>query len=96
MRSDLEQIKRESKESTETVELDQCKVGRLSRMDAMQAQQMALESERRRELQLQKIEVALNRIENDDFGYCLVCGDDIDIRRLRADPTHIKCINCAE
>ena len=96
MRSDLEQIEQESKENTETVELDQCKVGRLSRMDAMQAQQMALESERRRKLQLQKIQAALNRIENDDFGYCFVCGDDIALNRLLADPVNTRCINCAE
>jgi len=96
MRSDLEQIERESKENTETVELDQCKVGRLSRMDALQGQQMALESERRRKLQLQKIKSALIRIENNDFGYCFVCGDEITVERLIADPTNTRCINCAE
>ena len=96
LRSDLERIERESKENGETVELDQAKVGRLSRMDAMQVQQMALETERRRKQQLQKIEAALNRIEKDDFGYCLVCGEDIDVRRLKADPAHTRCIQCAE
>ena len=96
MRADLEQIEQESKDNTETVELDQCKVGRLSRMDAMQVQQMALESERRRKLQLQKIEAALKRIDNDDFGYCFVCGDEIALNRLLADPTNTRCINCAE
>ena len=34
-------------EAGKTVELDQTRVGRLSRMDAMQGQQMALEAERR-------------------------------------------------
>ena len=96
MRSDLEQIELESRQNTETVELDQCKVGRLSRMDALQGQQMALESERRRKLQLQKIEAALVRFDNDDFGYCFECGEEIAVRRLQADPTHTKCINCAE
>jgi DnaK suppressor protein len=55
MRFALEQIESESKGSGATVELDQTKVGRLSRMDAMQSQQMALASERRRALQLQNI-----------------------------------------
>lgn len=96
MRSALQQIEQESRENTETVELDQCRVGRLSRMDALQQQQMAFESERRRKLQLQKIEAALNRIDNDDFGYCFVCGEDIAMKRLQADPTHTKCIDCAE
>ena len=96
LRAELEKIEQESKDSGDTVELDQTKVGRLSRMDAMQAQQMALESERRRKLQLQKIEASLKRIENDDYGYCFVCGEDIAMQRLKADPTHTKCINCAE
>ena len=96
IRTDLEQIEQESKDSGDTVELDQTKVGRLSRMDAMQAQQMALESERRRKFQLQKIEAALKRIEEEEYGYCFVCGEDIAIQRLKADPTHTKCINCAE
>ncbi|NNJ90079.1 MAG: TraR/DksA family transcriptional regulator [Gammaproteobacteria bacterium] len=89
-------MQQESRASTETVELDQCKVGRLSRMDALQGQQMALESERRRKLQLQKIEAALKRIEKNDFGYCFTCGKDIAFQRLQADPTHTKCIECAE
>ena len=96
IRAELEQIEQESKDGGDTVELDQTKVGRLSRMDAMQQQQMALESERRRKLQLQKIEASLKRIQNDDYGYCFVCGEDIAIKRLQADPTHTKCINCAE
>ena len=45
------------------VELDQSQVGRLSRMDAMQVQEMALEQERRREIELHKIDAALERIK---------------------------------
>lgn len=89
----LEQI---SQDATRIVELDQAAVGRLSRMDAMQAQQMAQETERRRHLQLQKIEGALRRIEADEFGYCYVCGNEIDARRLQADPTITRCIKCAQ
>lgn len=89
----LEQI---SQDATKIVELDQAAVGRLSRMDAMQAQQMAQETERRRHLQLQKIEGALRRIEADEFGYCYVCGNEIDARRLQTDPTITRCIKCAQ
>lgn len=96
MRVKLQQIEQESKHSADTVELDQAKVGRLSRMDALQGQQMALESERRRKLQLQKIEGALRRITEEEFGYCFKCGEDIDKRRLRADPANTKCIKCAD
>jgi DnaK suppressor protein len=85
-----------SRESGETVELDQAKIGRLSRMDAMQGQQMALETARRRQLQLKKIEGALQRIESNDFGDCFVCGEAIDTRRLNIDPTLSRCMDCAE
>jgi len=96
VREDLLQIEVASKQSGETVELDQAKVGRISRMDAMQAQQMALETGRRRKLHLQKIESALRRIDSDNFGYCLTCDEEIDSRRLKVDPTNSKCIVCAD
>lgn len=82
--------------SAEPVELDQSKVGRLSRMDAMQAQQMALETKRRRQEQLRKIETALHRIETDDYGYCIQCDEEMDSRRLKVDPSNAKCIKCAD
>jgi len=78
------------------VELDQAKQGRLSRMDAMQSQQMELEESRRRQHQLLKIEGALRRIQSDEFGYCFVCGEEIDERRLNFDLTNTRCITCVD
>jgi DnaK suppressor protein len=85
-----------TQDSGKTVMLDQSAVGRLSRMDAMQQQQMALETERRRLLQLVAIERALLRIKSDEFGECFECGEAIDVRRLAFDPTCTRCIQCAE
>jgi len=96
LRSSLLALEETAQDAAKVVELDQAAVGRLSRMDAMQAQQMAQETERRRHIQLQKIEGALRRIEADEFGYCYVCGSEIDTRRLQADPTITRCINCAQ
>jgi len=96
LRSELEGLEQISRETGETVELDQARVGRLSRMDAMQRQQMALEAGRRRQEQLLKIEGALHRIESNEYGYCFVCGEEIDIRRLSVDPTSTRCMKCAE
>jgi len=84
------------KESTKTVELDQTMVGRLSRIDAMQGQQMALETARRGKQQLIGIGAALRRIDDGEYGVCLECDEEINVRRLRADPANPKCINCAE
>ena len=85
-----------TQDSGKTVMLDQSAVGRLSRMDAMQQQQMALETERRRTVQLLNIEGALARIKSDEFGECFECGEAIDVRRLAFDPTCTRCIQCAE
>jgi DnaK suppressor protein len=82
--------------SSQTVELDQSRVGRLSRMDAMQAQQMALESARRRQHQMVKIDGALRRIESGEYGYCFVCGEKISAQRLAVDPTSTRCMGCVE
>ena len=85
-----------AEEAGETVELDQARVGRLSRMDALQAQQMALETERRNRARLLLVQRALERIEQGEYGDCLACGEPIDPRRLEADPTATRCIACAE
>lgn len=96
LKSELEALAESSKESTRPVELDQPSVGRLSRMDAMQGQQMALETARRRQQQLLRIEGALRRIEAGDFGYCFVCGEEIGAGRLSIDPAATRCVDCLE
>lgn len=95
-RDELRQLNSDSKSAAETVALDQSKVGRLSRMDAMQAQQMAQETVRRRQFQLQRIDSALRRIDADDYGYCYKCGELIEEERLKFDPASTRCINCVE
>lgn len=92
----LEAQLRDDAESSGVVELDQSRVGRLSRMDAMQAQEMALETARRNRLELGRIEQALKRLEKGEYGYCLECGEAIDPRRLAVDPAATRCIECAD
>jgi len=65
-----------SKSSTRPVSLDES-IGRVSRIDAIQSQQMALAAERRRIQELQRIEAALKRIDSGDYGYCMVCEEEI-------------------
>ncbi len=96
LRSELQELEKTFKETNKPLELDQARVGRLSRMDAMQAQQMALEASRRRQSQLLKVEGALRRIESGEYGYCFVCGEEIGIRRLSVDPANTRCMECAE
>jgi DnaK suppressor protein len=96
LRQELEQLNRDSKEASGTVVLDQSKVGRLSRMDALQAQQMAQETARRRQAQVQRIDSALRRMDAGEYGYCLICGDDIGPGRLKFDPASTRCMGCMD
>jgi len=82
-------------QARETVGLDQQSVGRLSRMDALQGQAMANAAERRRAVDLARIDAALRRIDDDEYGYCLDCGEKIAPRRLELDPAATHCIGCA-
>ena len=93
--AELKELDTMSKGSRATVKLDQTAVGRLSRMDAMQNQQIAAEMGRQRRLEIQRIQTALKRISNEEFGECLRCGEDIDVRRLEIDPATTLCIHCS-
>jgi len=84
-----------TQEDRKPVELDQSQVGRLSRMDAMQIQEMALEQERRRAIEIKRINAALSRIQDGEYGFCLKCGEGISVKRLDFDPSTPLCIDCA-
>lgn len=43
---------------------------------------------------IKKIEDALERLREDDFGYCEACGIEIGLKRLEARPTATLCIDC--
>lgn len=96
LQAELIEQKEMSRDSVRTVELDQSSIGRLSRMDAMQSQAMALEGKRRRETQLSRVQAALERIEEGEFGHCALCDDEIAVRRLEVDPANPFCVDCAE
>lgn len=86
---------KEAKKGDAPVELDQTRVGRLSRMDAMQQQAMAEAAGRLSDFERQRIEAALKRINAGEYGYCLVCDEEIAEGRLRFDPSVLTCIDCA-
>lgn len=83
-------------ESHQAVELDQSRMGRLSRMDALQAQQIAIESQRRLQRRLTAVEGALTRVDTDEFGLCFICDEPISDARLNFDPTVTRCIDCVD
>jgi len=85
-----------SKDGRAPVELDQQSVGRLSRMDAMQQQSMDLAREERRRSRLAVLAAALRRLDEDEFGYCLSCEEDIPAERLAFDPAVTLCFDCQQ
>lgn len=95
LRAELQSIAAIGDESAAVVELDQSMVGRLSRMDAMQAQAMAKASNNRRQVMLEKIAAALKRIDDGNYGQCRECEEPISPKRLEFDPTVLFCIDCA-
>lgn len=84
----------ESSDQTKPVALDSS-IGRLSRMDAMQSQQMALALKQRQQAQLSRVERALQSIENGTYGKCRRCGGEIAEERLEVQPDAILCVKCA-
>jgi DnaK suppressor protein len=59
-------------------------------------QSMRMRLRNREVLYLKKVEEALKRIEEGEFGECTACGEDIELRRLEARPTATLCVGCKE
>lgn len=78
------------------VTLDQASVGRLSRMDALQQQAMAIESQERLGIRIRRIEAALARLDAGTFGQCCQCGRQVEPERMELDPTTVFCADCQE
>ena len=85
-----------SRDSAGVVELDQTRMGRLSRMDALQQQAMAKASQGRKQLEIRRVRAALGRIRSGDYGYCLECDEDIPLPRLKFNPAAPLCVRCAD
>ncbi len=96
MRDEINGLLEAGDDETGPVQLDQTSVGRLSRMDAMQRQAMAQETERRRHNDLRRIAAALGRIEDGEYGYCISSGEPIPRARLELDPAAATIVKRAE
>ena len=92
---ELLKLSKKTEKDRAPVLLDQQSIGRLSRMDAIQQQNMSLATEVKRKLRISKIENTLKRIDKGGFGFCVLCGEEIIKKRLLIDPTVLKCTSCA-
>src|SRR5688572_25222446 len=92
---EIDRLDQISAKGRQAVELNQTSIGRLSRADAMhtmQQQAMAIEAQRRRHLRRQRVEAALRRIGEGEFGHCIICGEPIPQERLEIDFTVPTCL----
>lgn len=90
---ELEKLLAASGESSKPVDLDE-PIGRLSRMDALQQQQMAVASRAAHERRLQLLRNALVAFSTDEYGYCRDCEEPIGFQRLKVRPESPFCLSC--
>ena len=90
----LEERMKISGDQAQPVDLDE-PIGRLSRMDAIQMQQMAKAGLSREEQKLERVRHALRHIEDESFGDCESCKRPIGIDRLLFQPEILLCVRCA-
>lgn len=94
--SALSDVEASRRENARPVELDQTRVGRLSRQDALQSQALSVASLERNRAEIKRLRQARDRIETGDFGWCAECGESIPVARLEIDPAADYCVRCAE
>lgn len=100
LRSALEALEAELREQLAAVQegsapvsLDE-PIGRLSRMEALQQQQMAKANASAAKARLQLVARAFEAMQRDEYGECRSCEEAISLRRLRARPESPLCLRC--
>ena len=95
LKEELVSMSAAARDDRKPVSLDQQAVGRLSRQDSLQVQAMAKAADARRAGEVLRIEAALARLQDGEYGYCVECGEAIDPKRLEIDPPAPRCRQCA-
>lgn len=95
LREELQQLLDLSREGSQTVELDE-PIGRLTRMDAIQQQNMSAANRRSHDLRLRQVLQSLADMERDRYGLCRRCEDPIGYARLKARPESPYCLDCQD
>lgn len=93
LQQELRELLELSREGAKPVALDE-PIGRLSRMDAMQQQSMAMATRGATQSRLRQTAAALRRHQEDEYGDCLVCGEAVGYARLKVAPESTLCVGC--
>ena len=94
-RDRLEAVLRLNKDGSKPVELG-TPIGRLSRMDAIQQQEMTRASRGTLATKLGQVHASLEAYPKGNFGYCRSCEEPIGYRRLKARPEAPFCLTCQD
>ena len=70
-------------------------IGRISRMDAINNKSINVASLTQSRIKLNKLEIALTKLNDKDFGLCIRCQQPIPLGRIMLMPHANKCVNCA-
>ena len=98
LQRELERLRRSmaiTAEAASPVELDQTAVGRVSRADALQNQQLSADLHSREQARLSLLVDALERLEKGEYGVCQRCGAAIPFGRLVVFPEARTCAACS-
>ena len=95
LRDELDALLASTAERARPVDLEQ-PIGRVSRVDALQQQSMLAANRAAASQRRQRVEAALRRIAQHEYGECVRCGESIDPRRLAAQPEAPLCVACQE
>lgn len=70
-------------------------IGRLSRLDSMQMEEVRKDATRRRNERIHLLQQAVNKMDEGSYGLCEGCGEWIAYARLEVSPEAILCGTCA-
>lgn len=70
-------------------------IGRISRMDAINNKSVMEAALREAEAKLKRLQSALQKINDADFGICQKCKQPIPKKRLMVMPDSVKCVQCS-
>ena len=71
-------------------------IGRLTRMEAIGSRAVSEASLNSARIKLTKLETALEKVDEPDFGICLRCSNPIPSGRIMLLPECVVCVSCAE
>ena len=71
-------------------------IGRLTRMDAINAKGMNEANLNAARVKLAKLERALAKLHDPDFGTCAICEEPIPVGRIMLMPETTVCVQCAD